>query len=103
MSVRNHDAPGAAEAGANTNVNTGNGAAGTAPAGATGAGAPNASPSGLPLNPAARKNLFSFASRRAADPPESPYALSPVGVSTKRLLQSPRKAPRKIPRIPFKV
>ncbi|KAF6037626.1 FZR1 [Bugula neritina] len=33
----------------------------------------------------------------------SPYSLSPVGENSQKLLRSPRKAQRKIPRVPFKV
>jgi len=35
--------------------------------------------------------------------PRAVYELSPVGGSTKRLIASPRKAKRKIPKVPFKV
>eukprot|EP00912_Choanoflagellata_sp_UC4_P000134 UC4_evm1s89 len=34
---------------------------------------------------------------------ESPYSLSPVGINSQRLLLSPRKAPRKISKVPYKV
>jgi len=35
--------------------------------------------------------------------PDSPYSLSSVGPDSQRLLQSPRKTPRKISKVPFKV
>jgi cell division cycle 20-like protein 1 (cofactor of APC complex) len=51
------------------------------------------------------KNLFQYRvnaiSQTACE--SSPYSLSPVGCKSQRLLRSPRKAVRKIPRIPFKV
>lgn len=55
---------------------------------------------------AAQRNLFHY--RRRADHLEnaessSPYSLSPVGPKSQKLLRSPRKATRKISRIPFKV
>lgn len=34
---------------------------------------------------------------------QSPFSLSPVGKESQRLLQSPRKSPRKIAAVPFKV
>lgn len=54
----------------------------------------------------AQRNLFHY--RRRADHLEnvestSPYSLSPVGPKSQKLLRSPRKATRKISRIPFKV
>lgn len=53
-----------------------------------------------------QRNLFHY--RRRADYLEnvestSPYSLSPVGPKSQKLLRSPRKATRKISRIPFKV
>ncbi len=56
--------------------------------------------------PSAQRNLFHY--RRKADYLEniestSPYSLSPVGPKSQKLLRSPRKATRKISRIPFKV
>jgi len=35
--------------------------------------------------------------------PPSPYSLSPIGAHSQRLLASPRKVPRKVPKVPFKV
>eukprot|EP00040_Diaphanoeca_grandis_P023268 m.126247 g.126247 ORF g.126247 m.126247 type:complete len:490 (+) comp29192_c0_seq1:441-1910(+) len=35
--------------------------------------------------------------------PQSPFSLSSVGADSQRLLQSPRKTPRKISKVPFKV
>eukprot|EP00038_Savillea_parva_P008879 m.179774 g.179774 ORF g.179774 m.179774 type:complete len:511 (-) comp14852_c0_seq1:127-1659(-) len=35
--------------------------------------------------------------------PASPYSLSPLGADSEQLLQSPRKMPRKVPKVPFKV
>lgn len=44
-----------------------------------------------------------FKSPRRQSRLESPFSLSPVGVDNQRLFSSPRKAPRKIPKSPFKV
>lgn len=54
----------------------------------------------------AQRNLFHY--RRKTEYLEniestSPYSLSPVGPKSQKLLRSPRKATRKISRIPFKV
>ena len=51
------------------------------------------------------KNLFTYrVSRRSIDSNDSsPYSLSPVGLKSQKLLSSPRKATRKISKIPFKV
>lgn len=46
---------------------------------------------------------FRFKSPKRSVPLESPFSLSPVGVDNQRLFCSPRKAPRKIPKSPFKV
>ncbi|KNC49474.1 cell cycle switch protein CCS52a [Thecamonas trahens ATCC 50062] len=52
----------------------------------------------------ARRNLFQYAPPAETQAPvDSPYSLTPVGIQTQRLLLSPRKAPRKISRVPFKV
>lgn len=49
-------------------------------------------------------SLFSFRTPTKADTNDSsPYSLSPVSIKSQRLLRSPRKATRKISRIPFKV
>ncbi|XP_040571050.1 fizzy-related protein homolog [Lepeophtheirus salmonis] len=51
------------------------------------------------------KNLFSFKSkyRSVINEPSSPYSLTPVSSKSQKLLRSPRKASRKISKIPFKV
>jgi len=51
------------------------------------------------------KNLFSFRPKRPSVINElsSPYSLSPVSSKSQKLLRSPRKASRKISKIPFKV
>ncbi|KAH7427860.1 hypothetical protein KP509_10G063800 [Ceratopteris richardii] len=60
-----------------------------------------------PMSP--NKNIFRFKtdlrSGSTSTKPESPYSLSPVGVDSALAgtLSSPRKAPRKIPRSPYKV
>jgi len=58
-----------------------------------------------PLAPMEPRNLFSFrVSRRSIESNDSsPYSLSPVGLKSQKLLSSPRKATRKISKIPFKV
>ncbi|XP_019874921.1 fizzy-related protein homolog [Aethina tumida] len=61
------------------------------------------------LTPVKSRNLFKYgtpvkndrAPTKAAQ--SSPYSLSPLSVSSQRLLRSPHKATRKISRIPFKV
>ena len=47
-----------------------------------------------------KKKMF-FLLQENIDP--SPYSLSPVSAKSQKLLRSPRKATRKISRIPFKV
>jgi len=51
------------------------------------------------------KNLYSFRPKRPSVVNElsSPYSLSPVSSKSQKLLRSPRKASRKISKIPFKV
>ena len=52
------------------------------------------------------ENLFRFkstADRIEERDPRTIYELSPVGGTAKRLLTTPRKAKRKIPKVPFKV
>jgi cell division cycle 20-like protein 1 (cofactor of APC complex) len=51
------------------------------------------------------KNLFSFRPKRPSvvNEPGSPYSLTPVSAKSQKLLRSPRKASRKISKIPFKV
>jgi len=62
-----------------------------------------------PLTPgsqeAVNRNLFSYRPKRSAviNEPSSPYSLSPVSAKSQKLLRSPRKASRKISKIPFKV
>ena len=60
---------------------------------------------GLPLQPSENKNLFSFKPKRRniVQEPSSPYSLTPVSSHSQKLLRSPRKASRKISKIPFKV
>lgn len=57
------------------------------------------------LVPKESRNLFRYhVPRRSLDSSESsPYSLSPVGSKSQKLLRSPRKAVRKISKIPFKV
>ena len=57
------------------------------------------------LVPKDSKNMFQYrVSRRSLDDHDSsPYSLSPVGNKSQKLLRSPRKAVRKISKIPFKV
>ncbi|XP_014668070.1 PREDICTED: fizzy-related protein homolog [Priapulus caudatus] len=57
------------------------------------------------LSPKEIKNLFQYRAPRYgdADCAMSPYSLSPVGSKSQKLLRSPRKASRKISKIPFKV
>ncbi|XP_013781669.1 fizzy-related protein homolog [Limulus polyphemus] len=57
------------------------------------------------FSPVDRKNLFQFRIRRgnSLDEPSSPYSISPVSSKSQKLLRSPRKAARKISKIPFKV
>ena len=51
------------------------------------------------------KNLFSYRPKRhnIINEQSSPYSLSPVSSKSQKLLRSPRKASRKISKIPFKV
>jgi len=51
------------------------------------------------------KNLFSYRPKRhnVVNEPSSPYSLTPVSSKSQKLLRSPRKASRKISKIPFKV
>lgn len=49
------------------------------------------------------RRTFRFKSPKRSSPLESPFSVSPVGVDSERLLSSPRKAPRKIPKSAFKV
>lgn len=53
-----------------------------------------------PVTP--RRNLFKY-KLRDDDIGESPYSLSPVGVTSQNLLKSPKKSFRKISKNPFKV
>jgi len=61
---------------------------------------------GLPLQPSSEgRNLFSYRPKRHSiiNEPQSPYSLTPVSSKSQKLLRSPRKASRKISKIPFKV
>ena len=51
------------------------------------------------------RNLFSYRPKRHSiiNEPQSPYSLTPVSSKSQKLLRSPRKASRKISKIPFKV
>jgi len=68
-------------------------------------GQPN--PNSIPYAPtsAEQRNLFTFKSRRMniINEPTSPYSLTPISAKSVKLLRSPRKASRKISKIPFKV
>lgn len=58
------------------------------------------------LSPLAGKNLFKYTTPtkdRSMLDQSSPYSLSPLSAKSQKLLRSPRKATRKISRIPFKV
>ncbi|XP_012262765.1 fizzy-related protein homolog [Athalia rosae] len=58
------------------------------------------------LSPLASKNLFKYTTPtkdRTLLDQSSPYSLSPLSSKSQKLLRSPRKATRKISRIPFKV
>lgn len=56
----------------------------------------------LPQSPLQR-NLFRFKSTRPQRDENFSWSRSPVGVGSQRLLTSPRKAPRKISTVPYKV
>jgi cell division cycle 20-like protein 1 (cofactor of APC complex) len=49
------------------------------------------------------RNILRYKSRRKLSLGESPYSLSPMSLESQKLLSSPRKPPRKIPKVPFKV
>lgn len=49
------------------------------------------------------ESVLHFRSPPRHGEPQSPYSLSPVSMGSQRLLQSPRKTPRKIAKTPFKV
>lgn len=58
------------------------------------------------LSPLASKNLFKYTTPKKDHTvldQSSPYSLSPLSAKSQKLLRSPRKATRKISRIPFKV
>ncbi|XP_076338563.1 fizzy-related protein homolog isoform X3 [Tachypleus tridentatus] len=57
------------------------------------------------FSPVDRKNLFQYRVRRSnsLNGSSSPYSISPVSSKSQKLLRSPRKAARKISKIPFKV
>ena len=60
---------------------------------------------GMPLQPSENRNLFSYRPKRQniVNEVTSPYSLTPVSSKSQKLLRSPRKASRKISKIPFKV
>ena len=68
-------------------------------------GQPN--PNSIPYAPTAaeQRNLFTYKARRMniINEPTSPYSLTPISAKSVKLLRSPRKASRKISKIPFKV
>lgn len=51
----------------------------------------------------AQKNLFRYRTMPATRDENAAYALSPVGSDSQRVLCSPRKMPRKISTVPYKV
>ncbi|XP_069961327.1 fizzy-related protein homolog [Cherax quadricarinatus] len=57
------------------------------------------------LSPVHTPNLYHFSPRKNHQREDalSPYSLSPVSAKSQKLLRSPRKAARKISKIPFKV
>ncbi|XP_071546432.1 fizzy-related protein homolog isoform X3 [Panulirus ornatus] len=57
------------------------------------------------LSPVQNPNLYHFSPRKNHQREDalSPYSLSPVSAKSQKLLRSPRKAARKISKIPFKV
>jgi len=55
----------------------------------------------MPASP--QKNLFRFKSSRMPRDENAPYSRSLVGLDSHRLLASPRKTPRKISTVPYKV
>ncbi|RXG70855.1 WD repeat-containing protein fzy-1 [Armadillidium vulgare] len=56
------------------------------------------------LSPVQSTNLYKFSSPKSKrEELSSPYSLSPVSAKSEKLLRSPRKAARKISKIPFKV
>ena len=65
----------------------------------------SSSDSRMPLQHSENRNLFSYRPRRSniVNEPSSPYSLTPVSSKSVKLLRSPRKASRKISKIPFKV
>eukprot|EP01120_Amphizonella_sp_Union-15-10_P006404 TRINITY_DN2041_c0_g1_i1.p1 TRINITY_DN2041_c0_g1~~TRINITY_DN2041_c0_g1_i1.p1 ORF type:complete len:481 (-),score=85.84 TRINITY_DN2041_c0_g1_i1:36-1478(-) len=59
--------------------------------------------SSTPPTPTARRRLFSWKSSLQEAPTSDPFSLSPITPASQVLLAAPRKPPRKIPKIPFKV
>ena len=57
------------------------------------------------LSSSENRNLFSYRAKRLniINEATSPYSLTPVSSKSQKLLRSPRKASRKISKIPFKV
>lgn len=68
-------------------------------------GQPNAN--NMPFSPTAveQRNLFTYKARKMniINEATSPYSLTPISAKSVKLLRSPRKASRKISKIPFKV
>eukprot|EP01120_Amphizonella_sp_Union-15-10_P016167 TRINITY_DN8442_c0_g1_i1.p1 TRINITY_DN8442_c0_g1~~TRINITY_DN8442_c0_g1_i1.p1 ORF type:complete len:501 (-),score=67.92 TRINITY_DN8442_c0_g1_i1:119-1564(-) len=50
-----------------------------------------------------RRRLFSWKSTIQESPTSDPFSLSPITPASQILLAAPRKSPRKIPKVPFKV
>ena len=67
----------------------------------------NSNPASVPYAPtsAEHRNLFTYKAKRlnVINEPSSPYSLTPISSHSVKLLRSPRKASRKISKIPFKV
>ena len=63
--------------------------------------------SSLPYSPTSvdQRNLFTYRAKRhnIINEATSPYSLTPVSARSEKLLRSPRKASRKISKVPFKV
>lgn len=50
-----------------------------------------------------QRNLFRFRTMSSSRDDAAAFAVSPVGSDSQRVLSSPRRAPRKIPTVPYKV
>lgn len=55
------------------------------------------------LSPIVNRNLFRYRNHETQVEPTSPYSMSPISNKSQKMLRSPRKMPRKISKIPFKV